>query len=257
MKPLVLKVGGVLLDTPQAMDNLLNALRDYRQQHRRDIVIVHGGGIVVDNLMKKLHLPVRKKQGLRVTPSDQIDIITGALAGTANKTLLAKALTRQINAVGLFLGDGNMTEAQQFDVDLGHVANVTPKDATLLRQLLHAGFLPIISSIGLDTQGRLMNINADQAAITIAKLLKAELVMLSDVDGVLDENKKRIPELNKQQIEQLIKDKVITDGMIVKVNAALEAAQDLDGYVDIANWKHPEKLTALLGGEIVGTRIFA
>ncbi|MGR6980725.1 acetylglutamate kinase [Testudinibacter sp. P27/CKL/0425] len=255
MNALVLKVGGVLLDTPQAMDNLLTALADYRRQHNRPIVIVHGGGIVVDNLMKKLNLPVSKKNGLRITPSDQIDIIVGALAGTANKTLLAKALTMQLNAVGLFLADGNMTRAQQFDPDLGHVANVIPHDPTLLQQLLQADFLPIISSIGLDDQGRLMNVNADQAAITIAKLLDADLVMLSDVDGVLDANKQRIPELNGAQIAQLIADQVITDGMIVKVNAALEAAKDLGRGVDIANWKHPDKLTSLLSGEIVGTRI--
>lgn len=255
MNALVLKVGGVLLDTPQAMDNLLTALVDYRRQHNRPIVIVHGGGIVVDNLMKKLNLPVNKKNGLRITPSDQIDIIVGALAGTANKTLLAKALTMQLKAVGLFLADGKMTRAQQFDPDLGHVANVTPQDPALLQQLLQADFLPIISSIGLDDQGRLMNVNADQAAITIAKLLDADLVMLSDVDGVLDSNKQRIRELNAEQIAQLIDEQVITDGMIVKVNAALEAAKDLGRGVDIANWKHPDKLTALLSGEIVGTRI--
>ncbi|TNH05166.1 acetylglutamate kinase [Testudinibacter sp. TR-2022] len=255
MRALVLKVGGVLLDTPQAMDNLLTALRHYRQQHKRQIVIVHGGGIVVDNLMKKLNLPVAKKNGLRITPSDQIDIIVGALAGIANKTLLAKALSMQLNAVGLFLGDGNMTEAQQFDEELGHVANVSANDPTLLTQLLQADFLPIISSIGLDKQGRLMNVNADQAAITIAKLIDADLVMLSDVDGVLDANKQRIAQLNSTQITQLIADQVITDGMIVKVNAALEAAKDLGRGVDIANWKHPDKLTALLSGEIVGTRI--
>ncbi len=255
MRPLVLKVGGVLLDTPQAMDNLLTALAHYRTQHQRAIVIVHGGGIVVDNLMKKLNLPVQKKNGLRVTPSDQIDIIVGALAGIANKTLLAKALSMKLNAVGLFLADGNMTEAAQFDPDLGHVANVSPANPTLLNQLLQADFLPMISSIGVDLQGRLMNVNADQAAITIAKLIDADLVMLSDVDGVLDADKQRLPQLNQAQIEQLIADKVITDGMIVKVNAALEAAKDLGRGVDIANWKHPDKLTALLNGEIVGTRI--
>lgn len=255
MNTLVLKIGGVLLDTPQAMDNLLTALATYRQQHSRPIVIVHGGGIVVDNLMKKLNLPVSKKNGLRITPSDQIDIIVGALAGTANKTLLAKALTMQLKAVGLFLADGNMTSAQPFDPDLGHVANVLPQDPTLLQQLLQADFLPIISSIGVDAQGRLMNVNADQAAIAIAKLLHADVVMLSDVDGVLDANQQRIPELNTMQIMQLIKNNVITDGMAVKVNAALEAARDLGRSVDIASWKHPDKLTALLCGEIVGTRI--
>ncbi|MGC8074267.1 acetylglutamate kinase, partial [Salmonella enterica] len=79
--------------------------------------------------------------------------------------------------------------------------------------------------------------------------IQADLVMLSDVDGVLDANKQRLPELNGAQIEQLIKDNVITDGMVVKVNAALDAAKMLNQGVDIANWKYPEKLTALFAGE--------
>ena len=100
-----------------------------------------------------------------------------------------------------------------------------------------------------------MNVNADQAATAIAALIDADLVMLSDVDGVLNTDKQLLHELNTVQIEQLIADKVITDGMIVKVNAALDAAKILNRGVDIANWKTPEKLTALFAGEIIGTRI--
>ena len=100
-----------------------------------------------------------------------------------------------------------------------------------------------------------MNVNADQAATAIAALIDADLVMLSDVDGVLNTDKQLLHELNSAQIEQLIADKVITDGMIVKVNAAFDAARILNRGVDIANWKTPEKLTALFAGEIIGTRI--
>mgnify|MGYP001061055848 CR=1 FL=1 len=83
MNPLIIKLGGVLLDSEEALERLFTALDSYRQQHQRPLVIVHGGGCVVDELMKQLSLPVVKKNGLRVTPADQIDIITGALAGTA------------------------------------------------------------------------------------------------------------------------------------------------------------------------------
>ncbi|MGQ0286439.1 acetylglutamate kinase [Pasteurellaceae bacterium 22721_9_1] len=255
MKPLVIKLGGVLLDTPVAMENLFTALANYAKDFARPLLIVHGGGCLVDDLMKRLNLPVQKKNGLRVTPSDQIDIIVGALAGTANKTLVAQAAKFNLNPVGLCLADGNMTKASQLDEELGHVANVVPNDPTLLDNLLAGAFLPIITSIAVDEQGRLMNVNADQAATAIAALIGADLVMLSDVNGVLDGNKQLIPQLNAAQIEQLIADKVITDGMIVKVNAALEAAKMLNSGVDIANWKYPEKLTALFAGEIIGTRI--
>ncbi len=89
--PLIIKLGGVLLDSEEALARLFDALLAYRSAHQRPLIIVHGGGCLVDELMKKLALPVQKKNGLRVTPADQIDIITGALAGTANKTLLAWA----------------------------------------------------------------------------------------------------------------------------------------------------------------------
>ena len=88
MEPLIIKLGGVLLDNEKALTRFFTALQEYRTSHSRPLVIVHGGGCLVDSLMKKLQLPVVKKQGLRVTPADQIDIITGALAGSANKTLV-------------------------------------------------------------------------------------------------------------------------------------------------------------------------
>ena len=255
MRPLVIKLGGVLLDTPAAMENLFTALADYQKNFARPLLIVHGGGCVVDDLMQRLDLPVKKKNGLRVTPSDQIDIIVGALAGIANKTLVAQAAKFKLNPVGLCLADGNLTKAAQFDPELGHVATVVPRNPSLLNNLLAEAFLPIISSIAVDENGLLMNVNADQAATAIAALIDADLVMLSDVDGVLNTDKQLLHELNTVQIEQLIADQLITDGMIVKVNAALDAAKILNRGVDIANWKTPEKLTALFAGEIIGTRI--
>ena len=255
MRPLVIKLGGVLLDTPAAMENLFTALADYQKNFARPLLIVHGGGCVVDDLMQRLDLPVKKKNGLRVTPSDQIDIIVGALAGIANKTLVAQAAKFKLNPVGLCLADGNLTKAAQFDPELGHVATVVPRNPSLLNNLLGEAFLPIISSIAVDENGLLMNVNADQAATAIAALIDADLVMLSDVDGVLNTDKQLLHELNTVQIEQLIADQVITDGMIVKVNAALDAAKILNRGVDIANWKTPEKLTALFACKIIGTRI--
>lgn len=85
MNPLIIKLGGVLLDSEEALARLFTALVNYRETHQRPLVIVHGGGCVVDELMKGLNLPVKKKNGLRVTPADQIDIITGALAGNGEQ----------------------------------------------------------------------------------------------------------------------------------------------------------------------------
>ncbi len=112
----------------------------------------------------------------------------------------------------------------------------------------------LISSIAIGEDGRLYNVNADQAAITICELLGAELVFLSDVDGVWDAHKQVIPELNTQLADRLIAEKVIQDGMAVKVKAALQAAEQL-GYVMLASWKNPENLVSLLAGQAVGTKV--
>lgn len=257
MNPLIIKLGGVLLDSEEALERLFTALDSYRQQHQRPLVIVHGGGCVVDELMKKLSLPVVKKNGLRVTPADQIDIITGALAGTANKTLLAWAIKHRINAVGLSLADGGSVTVTPLDPALGHVGNAQPGSPLLLNTLLAAGYLPVISSIGITADGQLMNVNADQAATALAATLGADLILLSDVSGILDGKGQRIAEMTTQKAEQLIAQGIITDGMVVKVNAALDAARTLGRPVDIASWRHADQLPALFNGVSIGTRILA
>lgn len=257
MNPLVIKLGGVLLDSEEALERLFTALVTYREKHERPLVIMHGGGCLVDDLMKKLALPVVKKNGLRVTPADQIDIITGALAGTANKTLLAWAVKHQINAVGLCLGDGNTVDVTPLDAELGHVGKALPGSPALVQTLLAADYMPIISSIGITIDGQLMNVNADQAATALAATLGADLILLSDVSGILDGKGQRIAEMTAQKAEQLIAQGIITDGMVVKVNAALDAARSLGRPVDIASWRHADQLPALFNGVPIGTRILA
>ncbi|HFR4115595.1 TPA: acetylglutamate kinase [Yersinia enterocolitica] len=257
INPLVIKLGGVLLDSEEALERLFTALVTYREKHERPLVIMHGGGCLVDDLMKKLALPVVKKNGLRVTPADQIDIITGALAGTANKTLLAWAVKHDINAVGLCLGDGNTVSVTPLDAALGHVGKAEAGSPALVQTLLAANYMPIISSIGITKDGSLMNVNADQAATALAATLGADLILLSDVSGILDGKGQRIAEMTAQKAEQLIAQGIITDGMVVKVNAALDAARTLGRPVDIASWRHADQLPALFNGEPIGTRISA
>ncbi|EKN3404514.1 acetylglutamate kinase [Yersinia enterocolitica] len=257
INPLVIKLGGVLLDSEEALERLFTALVTYREKHERPLVIMHGGGCLVDDLMKKLALPVVKKNGLRVTPADQIDIITGALAGTANKTLLAWAVKHDINAVGLCLGDGNTVSVTPLDAALGHVGKAEAGSPALVQTLLAANYMPIISSIGITKEGSLMNVNADQAATALAATLGADLILLSDVSGILDGKGQRIAEMTAQKAEQLIAQGIITDGMVVKVNAALDAAHSLGRPVDIASWRHADQLPALFNGEPIGTRILA
>lgn len=257
MDPLIIKLGGVLLDSAEALERLFTVLEIYHREQQRPLVIVHGGGCVVDELMKQLSLPVVKKNGLRVTPADQIGIITGALAGTANKTLVAWAIRHKINAVGLSLADGGSVKVKQLDPSLGHVGQAMSGSPALLNSLLEAGYLPVISSIGITASGQLMNVNADQAATALAATLGADLVLLSDVSGILDGEGQRIAEMTAQKAEQLIEQGIITGGMVVKVNAALDAARTLGRSVDIASWRNTERLPDLFNGVPIGTRILA
>lgn len=170
---------------------------------------------------------------------------------------MAWATKYQLHAVGLSLGDGQSAVVNQFNDELGHVGHARPGDPKLLNLLLTADYLPIISSIGITLEGQLMNVNADQAATAIAQALGADLVLLSDVSGILDGKGQKIAEMTAKKAEMLIKQGIITDGMIVKVNAALDAAKILQRPVDIASWRHAEQLPALFNGTAIGTRILA
>lgn len=257
MRPLVIKLGGVILDTPSAMHNLLQAIQTYRATAARPVLIVHGGGCKVDQLLQRLNLPIIKQQGLRVTPKEQIELIVGALAGSANKVLLAQAYRLQLPAIGLCLADGAMIKVSQLDPALGQVGQAVADQPQLLQLLLAQGYLPIISSIGITADGELMNVNADQAAAAIAKLLRADLVLLSDVAAVLDKQQQPIAQLKPEQITALIADGTIAGGMLVKVQAALQTAQTLQRAVTIAGWQDPQQLQALLAGDTTGTQIWA
>lgn len=257
MNPLVIKVGGIILDNKQAVANLFAIISQFKAQQQRSLIIVHGGGCLVDDLMNRLALPVVRRNGLRVTPDDQIDIIVGTLAGSANKVLLAEAYKHHLLAIGLSLADGNSVNVTQLSPELGCVGVPTAGDPTLLNLLLTQHYLPIISSIGITPEGDLMNVNADHAAVAVAKNLNADLVLLSDVSGVLDQNKQCIPMLTLEHAEQLIAQGVIRDGMVVKVRSAFDAAKMLAKPVHIASWQENENLIDLFNGKAVGTTLLA
>lgn len=254
LKPLLIKLGGAVLENDQALINLFSALTSYLEKHQRPLLLVHGGGVIVEDVLTKMNIVSQKKNGLRITPFDQIPYVAGALAGTSNKLLMAKALQAGLSAVGLSLADGFSCKVTQMDPDLGAVGVCSPNNPALINGLLAGGHLPVISSIGIGEDGRLYNVNADQAAITICELIGAELVFLSDVDGVWDGQKQIIPELNTSLANTLIADNIIQDGMAVKVKAALQAAEQL-GSVMLASWKNPDNLVSLLAGQAVGTKV--
>jgi acetylglutamate kinase len=247
---LIIKVGGALLNEVEKMDRFFKSIL----KAKRSVVVVHGGGDLVDNLLNQLDMPSIKIDGLRVTPADQINYVAGMLAGTANRLLQARALYCGLQAVGLSITDGSTCTAEPYGTDFGHVGFASNGKPDFIHLLLGNGYVPIMHSIGTTLAGELMNINADQAAVAVAATLKAELVFLSDVNGVLDKNKQLFKKLNEKNIAQLIDDHTITDGMVVKVNSALDAAKKTQQNVYIASWSNDD-LDNLLQGKSAGTAI--
>ncbi|WP_414829538.1 acetylglutamate kinase [Alteromonas sp. H39] len=249
--PIVIKVGGALLDDKAAAAALLDSIKAVMEE--RPVVLVHGGGPLVETLMASLGLTSAKIDGLRVTPDEHMPFICGALAGSANKSLCAIAIESGCTPVGLSLLDGNMVSCQPMEKKFGAVGTPKAENASLLKSILAQGLLPVVSSIGSSPQGRLLNINADQAATVIAQLIQGELLLLSNVAGVLDGDKQLLSELSTEDIEKYSQNGVITDGMKVKVDAALLAANSLSRPVTIASWGSPipEILTNTTGTRVL------
>jgi len=230
----VIKLGGSLLEQPEAMALLFQSL-----QHADDqTVIVHGGGSLVQNWLTTAGLNSEKQEGLRISPAQHMPYIVGALAGCANKMLMAQAIAAGLKPTGLTLYEAGVVCRQQ-SVALGQVGicdSPVAADAGVLPHLLQCGYLPLISSIGFSAEGEWFNVNADDAAVAVAANGNAELLFLTDVEAVLDSNGSPIAQLNSETIDELTKAGVIKDGMLVKVRGALEAAKRLRRCVRIGSW---------------------
>lgn len=257
--PLVVKLGGALLDDAAAFGTVFDALADLHRNLRGGLIIVHGGGKAVDRQLDKLGLVTERREGIRITPPNVVEQVTGVLAGTMNTQLLGLFLARGIPAVGLTLCDGHLAHAARstrYAFDPGCVGELTNGKGALLAHLLKGGYLPVLSSIGIDGRGGMLNINADDAAAQIAGIARARgLLLLTDVPGVRDACGKTLCELNQIQAEDLISQGVITGGMIAKIRGAVSAAELGGVPVVIASWSDPAALSALATGGAIGTRV--
>jgi acetylglutamate kinase len=237
--PIVIKLGGALLENPAANAPFFVALAQFIQ-HNQNVVLVHGGGKYVDRHLELLGFKSEKRDGIRITPSEHMQEIAGVLAGQMNARLVGMLQSRGVNAVGLTLADGATTTArktEKFAFDAGRVGEITGGDASLIQTLLRNGCTPIFSSIGMDSAGELLNINADEAAAAIARLVSArQLVLLTDVAGVIDNAGNIISSLDRNSVDRLTQSGAITGGMIAKVRAALEASEQAGVATLVAGW---------------------
>jgi acetylglutamate kinase len=206
------------------------------------VVVVHGGGPQIGDLLAKLGKETEFRDGLRVTDAETLDVARMVLTGRVNADIVSAINQRDQVAVGLSGEDAGLIIAEQRDAALGYVGDVVDVNRRILDTLLGADFIPVISTIGADADGQAYNINADSAAIAIAASLEAEkLIYLTDVPGVLtdvSDPASLVSRLSTGRARLLIADGVISGGMIPKVDACLEAiaagvgsAHILDGRI--------------------------
>lgn len=257
--PIVVKVGGAALESPAEAAAIAAAITAMHRAWPTGIVVVHGGGTEVDRHLAALGLKSEKRDGIRITPSNQIEEVVAVLAGKMNKRLVGQLQQQGVPAVGLCLGDGFLVrtvKAAHYLFDPGHVGRAVGGDPTLVQTLLPAGFLPVLCSIGLDAQGLPLNVNADDAASDVARLLDASgLMLLTDVPGVLDGAGNLLPQLSAAEIEDRIESGEITGGMVPKVRSAIVTANEAGIPVTIASWRDASRFQNLGRGEWTGTRV--
>ncbi len=259
--PLVVKIGGAGVDAPEKATALWDALKRAHALLGGQLVLVHGGGRAVDAHLDRLGFKSERRDGIRITPPEQVAEIAAVLAGRINKSLVGAIQARGLKAVGLCLGDGmalKTVKADQYPFDPGCVGRIAGGDPQLLRALMAAGILPVLCSIGLDDAGGFLNVNADDAAAGVASVLGARgLVLLTDVAGILDDKGQRIARITPAEISRLIERGIIHGGMIPKATAAARAAASAGAAATIASWNEPEDLIRLARGESAGTQVSA
>lgn len=232
---IVIKLGGSTLggkSSTGAPDTTLDDLLRLAREGRR-VVLVHGGGNAINGLLKKLGQEPRFHNGLRVTDQPALEAALMMMRGQINAELVAainRAGAPDIAAIGLSGVDGRLLESRRDTGhgDLGFVGEVVQANPLPLEVALQAGLMPVVAPFGfsLDEDARIYNINADNVTAHLAAALKAEAcVFLTDVPGVLDNEKKTIPSLTPRRAHELIQDGVIGGGMIPKIEAALKALE--------------------------------
>lgn len=249
----VVKLGGTTVAGQEAVLAEVATL-----SRRRPMVVVHGGGVQVTDWLTRLGVPTRFEDGLRVTDEAAIEVVAAVLRGAVNTALVAALRARGADAVGLSGVDGGLLVAERTP-GKGLVATVVDVRRSLIDAVLVDGRVPVVAPLALDEAGTVCNVNADDVAAGLARGLGAErLVLLTDTDGVLGGNGRRLASLHAAEVEPLIADGTIGSGMVPKVRFALSAvAGGAAGTVVIADGGAPHAVERALADGDFGTRIVA
>ncbi len=219
----IIKCGGHFVGEKPWITPFLSAVKKLVEEGSF-IVIVHGGGPQADDLARKLKVPVKKIKGRRVTDLDTLQIVKMTYAGLINTDLVALCVGSGIAAIGISGVNSKLAEVvkrpKKLGIDFGYVGDIKNINKKLLQLLLENGYVPIISSLGVDKSGQVFNINADGLAVHIASSLQAKkLIFISDVEGVKEDKTqgKFLRNLTLSKAKELISKGIISGGMIPKI----------------------------------------
>ena len=265
--PVVVKIGGSTLGSHDT------SLRDLvtLQQEGVDVVVVHGGGNVISDWMKRQGIPPRFVRGLRVTDAPSLEIVSAVLTGLVNKELVSTLQALGGRAIGLSGVDGGMLEARIADPELGYVGEIQRVNREPVQMILDGGFIPMVAPLGLDCEadtphtGGALNINGDTVAGELAHALGSQcLVFLTDVEGIMDGNGRVMRRLDRHTGNLVFRSGVVQGGMIPKLAACLRAlepgsesrrASATAPVAHVVDGRQPGALLGCVRGEPTGTTI--
>jgi acetylglutamate kinase len=252
---IIIKCGGSVLIDPNLFKNFIQDVAVLKKLGFNPI-IVHGGGKRINNKLNEVNIESNFIKGLRVTDKNTINIVEDVLI-EFNKEIVDALSELSCKAKKITSRENNIISVIQENKNLGFVGIPTKINKDFLNETIKYNEVPVVAPLGLDKNNQTFNINADTAAGFIAIELKARrLMIISDVEGVLDREKKLIPEINSDKAKELIDQEVISGGMIPKINNCLDVASNgVKGVVIIDGRKNHSILFELLSDDGSGTLI--
>ena len=238
---IVIKCGGRVLLDPDLFNNFINDVVILKKLGLTPVV-VHGGGPRIKKKLNQLNIETKFIMGLRVTDEKVIKVVEEVMI-EFNKEIVAALEKKECKAKSITIKENSSIYVEQKNKVLGYVGRPTKIDDKLIKNLIKGDFIPVISPMGIDEKKQAYNINADTAAGALAKSLKSRrLMLMTDVEGVYDRNKKLISEIESAEAEKLIYDETISEGMIPKIRTCIDAVNNGVRGVAIIDGRKPHSI---------------
>ena len=238
---IVIKCGGRVLLDPDLFTNFVNDVTTLKKLGLTP-VIVHGGGPRIKKKLEELNIDSKFIMGLRVTDERIIKVVEEVMI-EFNKEIITALEKKECKAKSVTVKENISIYAEQKNKVLGYVGKPTKIDSKLINNLLKENFIPVVSPMGIDEKKQTYNINADTAAGALAKSLKSRrLMLMTDVEGVYDKNKKLISEIKSDEAEKMIYDETISEGMIPKIRTCIDAVNNGVRAVVIIDGRKPHSI---------------